>query len=245
MLRMSTFAEGVASRMRRVATAPFMLGSAKSMTMTSGRSLNAASTASWPSLASPRTRISGSSSSMRRNPRRTSAWSSTRRIVSSARGMRLLADDRRRYADQRASFASRQEFDFAAQHLRAFPHRDQPHAAPVLRAEADAMIFHFEGDAIRFEREAHGHALRARMPGDVRKRFLCDAIKMDADVAVQLAARAGFFVANGDSVLAFERGQVDVERAFETCFIEHHRMQRMRERAHFLQCGLHDFAHLL
>ena len=57
----------------RSASMPLNSGKAISITATAGRSSRANRTASSPSLASPTTLISGSSSSMRRNPRRTRA----------------------------------------------------------------------------------------------------------------------------------------------------------------------------
>src|SRR6202043_1058257 len=65
---------------------------AQSMTITFGRSSSASLMAWRPSPASPATVISGSSSRMRRNPRRTREWSSTNRTeILSGMGIKLLA----------------------------------------------------------------------------------------------------------------------------------------------------------
>ncbi len=50
MLSIRIAVSGAVRRIWRVATAPFMLGSAKSITTTRGLSAAASSTASWPSL---------------------------------------------------------------------------------------------------------------------------------------------------------------------------------------------------
>src|SRR5216683_15210 len=69
-----------------------MPGIAQSITITFGRSSSASLIAWTPSPASPATVISGSSSRMRRNPRRTREWSSTSKTeILSGMRIKLLA----------------------------------------------------------------------------------------------------------------------------------------------------------
>src|SRR5262249_51414227 len=134
-------------RIRAVATAPFMLGRAKSITTTLGCSLATCWTASWPSLASPTIEIPGSSSSIRRNPRRTRWWSSTSNTEMSDTCVRLLRDDRHGQPHNCAAAFAGNQFEPPMYQLGALAHRNQSHAAGVLGfAEADAVVFHFQHD---------------------------------------------------------------------------------------------------
>src|ERR1035441_4465287 len=80
MLRITTPTREFAARMRRVASMPFILGIAKSITTTSGASVSANRTLSRPSAASATTVMSLSRSSMARRPSRTTVWSSANKI---------------------------------------------------------------------------------------------------------------------------------------------------------------------
>src|SRR6185437_9407731 len=123
---------------------------AQSITTTLGLSSLARRTASVPSAASPVTSISGSSSRMRRNPRRTRLWSSTSKteILS---GMRLLLlsqffselFSRDRQPNQCTAGLGTNKFNGPAQQLRSFPHCYEPNSLfHGLHCESAAVIFH-------------------------------------------------------------------------------------------------------
>src|SRR5690348_368426 len=75
-LRIRISVRGASRRINRAASSPFRCGMLMSSTTTSGLSCLAASTASWPSTASPQTSNEGCVSSSDRTPRRTISWSS-------------------------------------------------------------------------------------------------------------------------------------------------------------------------
>src|SRR5450759_4952038 len=244
ILRIRMAVSGAARRMWRAATAPFMLGMAKSMTTTRGRSSAASCTAWWPSSASPTTVIAGSSSSRRRKPRRTRLWSSTRSTVICDSVMGLLRRGGYGEPDQRTAGSEILQVQQAVHQAGALAHRDQAHAIGVRVAEANAVIFHFEHDGFRQIPQAHRRAVGMRMLGDIVQRLLHDAVEVDGDGAVEFAGRAGLLVVYLNAGLFPEAGQVLIQRAFESDFVEDHRMQRVRQGAHLVESRLHDLLNL-
>src|ERR1035441_2715368 len=244
MLRIRMAVSGTACRMWRAATAPFMLGMAKSMTTTFGRSSAASCTAWWPSSASPTTVIAGSSSSMRRKPRRTRLWSSTSRTVIGGSVMGLQNSGGYREPDQRAAGTEVLQVQKAVHQSGALAHGDQAHAVSVRAWKANAVIFHFEHYGFRQIAHAHRRPVGMRMLGDIVQRLLHDAVEVDGDRAVEFARRAGLLVVYLNTRLFLKAGQVLIHRAFESDFVQDHRMQRVRQGAHLLERGLHDFLHL-
>src|SRR5260370_16594930 len=67
---------------------------------------------------------------------------------------------------------------------------------------------------------------------------------MYGHTAVELATGAGLLVVYFNARLLLEARQVLIERTFETDFVQDHRMQRVRQGAHFVEGGLHDLLHL-
>src|SRR5450759_2467562 len=244
ILRIRMAVSGAERRMWRAATAPFMLGMAKSMTTTRGRSSAASFTAWWPSSASPMTVIAGSSSSMRRKPRRTRLWSSTRSTVICDSVMGLLRRGGYGEPDQRTAGSEILQVQQAVHQAGALAHRDQAHAIGVRVAEANAVIFHFEHDGFRQIPQAHRRAVGMRMLGDIVQRLLHDAVEVDGDGAVEFAGRAGLLVVYLNARLFPEAGQVLIQRAFESDFVQDHRMQRVRQGAHLVESRLHDLLNL-
>src|ERR1035441_751306 len=244
ILRIRMAVSGAVRRMWRAATAPFMLGMAKSMTTTFGKSSAASCTAWWPSSASPTTVIAGSSSSMRRKPRRTRLWSSTSRTVIGGSVMGLLNSGGYREPDQRAAGTEVLQVQKAVHQSGALAHGDQAHAVSVRAWKANAVIFHFEHYGFRQIAHAHRRPVGMRMLGDIVQRLLHDAVEVDGDRAVEFARRAGLLVVYLNTRLFLKAGQVLIHRAFESDFVQDHRMQRVRQGAHLLERGLHDFLHL-
>src|SRR5579862_2288268 len=228
MLRINTAVSGYSSRMRRVATAPFILTSAKSITTTCGFRTPTASTASCPSLASPTTRTTGASSSRRRNPVRTKLWSSTSRTEISGSGMGHLRRQWHRHAHQHSALIALGEFDGAIHQPRPFAHRDQAQTLRELLLKSDALVLHLEHNCLCKETQPHRRALGLRMPGDVVQRFLNDAIEVNGNLPVQFAALARLLITYFNSRLPFEYRQVCVQRALEACLVENHGMQGVR-----------------
>src|SRR5664279_824701 len=177
ILRIRMAVSGAVRRMWRAATAPFMLGMAKSMTTTRGRSSRASCTAWWPSSASPTTLIAGSSSS--------------RSTVICGSVMGLLGRGGYGEPDQRTAGTAILQVQQAVHQAGALAHRDQAHAVSVRAAEADAVIFHFEHYGFRQIPQAHRRPVGMRMLGDIVQRLLHDAVEVDGDGAVELACRAG------------------------------------------------------
>src|ERR1019366_2779291 len=222
ILRIRMAVSGAARRIWRVATAPFMLGMAKSMTTTRGRSSAASCTAWWPSSASPTTVIDGSSSSMRRKPRRTRLWSSTRSTEICGSVMCLLNRGGHGEPDQRAAGTSILQVQKAVHQAGALAHGDQTHAVSVRSSEADALIFHFKHHRFRQIPQAHRRPVGLRMLGDVVERLLHYTVQVDGDLAVQFTCFAGLFVVYLNARLLLETGQVLIQRAFESDFVQNH-----------------------
>ena len=83
------------------------------------------------------------------------------------------------------------------------------------------------------------------MFGDIVQRFLHNAIEVNGHVAVQVLAASVLFVADADAGLFFETRQIQIQCAFQTGVVEHHGMQHLRQRANFVERGLHDVAHFI
>src|SRR6185437_14818674 len=235
MLSMRTFASGRRARMRRVATAPFMLGRAKSMTMTSGFKARADSTASDPALASPTTVMPGFALSLRRKAWRTRVWSSTSNTLMSVRCIRLRLIVRRGGPHQGATGFAAPKFNCPFDQVHPLPHRDQAEPMADLIRIADAFVFDFHNQRADVEPEAHGRAARLRMSHDIVQRLLHDAVQMDGNFLVGCVIAAFFFISDIQAGALLEARQVGRERAGKTGLIENRWMERLRERAHFFE----------
>src|SRR6185312_7581135 len=241
MLSMRTFASGRRARMRRVATAPFMLGRAKSMTMTSGFKARADSTASKPSLASPTTVMPGSSSSIRRKPWRTRLWSSTSNTLMSVCCIRLRLVVRRYGAHQSAACLAARKFNCPLDQVDALAHGDEAESVADFLGVADAFVFDFHHERVHIEPQAHYRAVRLGMPYDVVQRLLDDAVQMDRNFLVRFVILAFSLIGDMKAGALPETREISRERAGKPGFVEHRWMQRLRERAHFFERGLHNF----
>src|SRR4051812_44852116 len=203
MLSIRTFASGSASKMRRVATAPFILGSAKSITMTCGLSAIAATTASKPSLASPTTLIPVSSSSIRRKPFRTRLWSSTRSTLISVCGICLRSVIWCGCADKRAAHPSPQKFDGALHKVNPLAHRDQAQSMGHLLRISDSLILHLHHNDESSETKPNDCAAGFGMPNHIVERFLHNPIKMNGNLSIQIVVRAFFLVCDAHARALF------------------------------------------
>src|SRR5664280_658530 len=216
ILRIRMAVSGAVRRMWRAATAPFMLGMAKSITTTRDWSSAASCTAWWPSSASPTTVMAGSSSSMRRKPRRTRLWSSTRSTDMRGSVMGLLNSSGYREADQRTAGTAVFQIRKPIHQAGTLTHRDQAHSVGMGGSETDAPIFHFEHYGFRQIPQAHRRPVGLRVLGDVVEGLLHDAIEVDGDGAVEFPRRAGFFVVHLNTRLFLEAGQILIQCAFES-----------------------------
>src|SRR5690242_18981266 len=145
MLRMTTAVPGHEATIRLVASMPFMLGMAMSMTTTSGDCSSARRTLSRPSAASATIAKSGCFSSRARSPSRTTVWSS----ASSMRMGILFFGDRQlsqyRCSPPRMGF----DGDAATQPADALFHTEQPEASHVAGVESVAVVTDTEADPAR------------------------------------------------------------------------------------------------
>src|SRR5947209_3642016 len=180
--------------------------------------------ASSPSLASPRTWMSGASSRMRRKPRRTRLWSSTSSTVILS-GMRLRPVDWHLQLNQGPSFRGLQEFQGPADEFCAFAHGHQSYALlRALRIEAGAVVFDFQLQNFGIKPQADPGLLRSGVAGDVVQGFLQNAVDVDADIAVDRKRRSRFLIGYVNAGLPFHCGDVPVNGALESGFVEHDRM---------------------
>src|SRR5690349_6445062 len=212
MLRIRTAVSGAFFRISRVACTPSRPGIAISMTMTRGCSSCASLMASWPLVASPTTRISGSSSSMRRNPLRTRLWSSTSRTVIS-----LLIVIRQGHIQphQGAAFAGTQHFESPLQQFGALAHGRPPDAAARAAVlgfgNAAAAVLDLEVEPSGQESEAHDRGGRPRVAGQVIERFGEHAIDVNGHAIGNRGAVSLFLVSYLNSSLLLEDRQIPVD----------------------------------
>src|SRR5438270_6098968 len=211
MLSIRTMVSGNFSRIRRVASRPLMPGRAQSIKITRGRSFSDRRMASSPSPASPATAMSGSSSSMRRNPRRTRLWSSTNKteILS---GMRVRFLSWNLEAHQRATELRFQKLNSTAQQFCTLAHRNQAYSlfnSP--RFESRTVIFHLELQTLRQELQANPSLTSARMPRDVIQCFLQNAIDMNGGVTIHQKRFSRFLIGYVNPGLPFDRGNIPIE----------------------------------
>src|SRR5713101_3533817 len=245
MLSIKMVAAGSFARMVRVASMPLMPGSAQSITITFGLSSSARRTASLPSLASPTTEIAGSSSSMRRKPLRTNAWSSTSRTVSLT-PMRFCFLARNGQLQGRASAVALRKFQCRSNQFGAFAHAHESDTlVRSVRGKSFAMIFYLERQRMARKSQAHPRFLGARVPAYIVQRFLQHAVNLHAGIVVYAERRSRFFVVQFKAGLPLHGGNIPVERAFEALFLEQHRMKRLRQAANIVQRSLRDFANFL
>lgn len=159
--------------------------------------------------------------------------------------MRLFYSKRHSEADQSATARAGEKFDVTVDQLGSFAHGNQTHSLALAhRWKSDALIFHFENDCLGLIAKTHVGLFRFRVAGDIVESLLQHAVKMNRDIAVDVSAGTALLVSYCDSVLLFKSWEIDAERAFKSGVVEHHGMQRLRERADFVERGLHDVAHL-
>ena len=225
MLSIRTAAVESRARICRVATRPLVPGIAQSMTMTAGLSEAARAIASSPLLASPTTSIDGSSSSIRRNPRRTRLWSSASRTV-------ILSAMRNRHAkaNDGSPFLGTVELERASDQFGALAHRDQAQPTAGGRAaESFSMVFDFELQGIGCEAQAHPRLLRPGMPRDVVQGFLQHAVDMNGHGAVDGRRRTRTFIRYGNTQLPLQRGEIPFDGVFEPGLLENRGVERLRQ----------------
>src|SRR5207344_955663 len=164
-------------------------------------------TASSPSFASPMTLMCCSSSMIRRKPRRTSAWSSTRRTEILPRMLFHLLPWNSE-TNQGAAFARPQGLHGSTQDFRALTDRNQSDS--TFRSpgrEPFPVVFHIELERVVEEAEADPGPVCAGMPRHVVQRFLHDAIDVNTAPPGQRERSAGFFVGDGDTGMPLDCGQ--------------------------------------
>src|SRR5688572_4873136 len=216
------------------ACSPFISGIAMSMTTTSGSSFFTSVSPSRPLPASPITVMDWSSSRMRRNPCRTSAWSSTSTTRIGCRGLcsanacllfvllRCAGRPRghlqgHRDAHDRSAGRRWRERKLAAHQLRALAHADQADTPPPLPAlrfrwQAAPAVFNLELDPILRLAQADPGFGGARVPAHVGERFLDDAVDVDSSLGRHDADWAAFEEVGRDTVLASELLDVPLYR---------------------------------
>src|SRR5947208_9736281 len=151
MLRITTAQFGFCARMRRVASMPFMLGIAMSITTTSGDCSSASRMLSRPSAASATTVISVCFSSSARRPSRTTVWSSASSMRIGFMGRLGVEFGQRQIGfHQGAAAQLRIDSQLAAQPPDTLFHAEQSEAANETRIEAAAVVSDREVDPCPF-----------------------------------------------------------------------------------------------
>src|ERR1035438_429535 len=147
-------------------------------------------------------------------------------------GMGLLHVQRYGEPDYSAASGPRKKFDVSVYELGSLSHGNQSHSLILLHwRKSHSMVFHFEHHRLGLVAQPHFGLSRFRMARDVGQCFLQNPIEVDGHIAVDRSAGSALLVSYFDSVLFLKSRQIDAERALETGIVEHHRMQRLRERA--------------
>ena len=106
-----------------------------------------------------------------------------------------------------------------------------------------AVIFDFEFERFRQKIQPNLRLARTGMAGHVVESLLQHSIDVDRGISIHGKGRTGFQVAYVNPGLLFHGGNVPVQGAFQSGFVEHYRMERLREAAHLIERGLGDVAH--
>src|ERR1035438_1699131 len=153
--------------------------------------------------------MSGSSSSMRRKPRRTSWWSSTRRTEILGFDTRLLRRQRHREPNQCAASLPIQKLQPAMHQIGPLTHGNQAHAVGLSDVpEPHAMVFHFEHDRIGLVSQANRGVSRFRMPRQIVQRLLQNAEQVNGYLLIDRCRCAQCLVSDFDSRLLLEYGKM-------------------------------------
>src|SRR5215472_2258650 len=181
---------------------------------------------------------------MRRNPRRTRLWSSTRNTEIVFSDMNAFCH-RHSHAHQRAPGFNRFDFNIALHHPGPLTHRDKTQALPASLPDPHAFILHFESNGVGPKRQPHGRILRSGMARHIVQRLLRNAVEMSRYLAVEFSNAAGLFKGDLDTCLPLESRQIRIERALQPDLIERYRVKSMRERPDLFERRLNNLAHLL
>src|SRR5882724_1581949 len=229
MLSITTIAFGILARMRRVASIPLMPGSAQSITTTFGFNSRASRTASSPSLASPTTEIAASSSSMRRNPLRTSAWSSTSSTVSlSAMGLNFIGWHDQ--AHDRSTALASQNPQGSSHQFSALAHANQADTLMSrIRRKSPAAVLDFQVNGIDVKFQSHPRFLCSRVALHIIQRLLQHTIHLHSGSTIQRIRSPRFLIMYLQPGLMLDHWDVPIQGALESLFIEQHGMQCLRQ----------------
>src|SRR6185436_17218630 len=199
----TTRASGCRRRIALIASWPFIDGSCRSSSVTSGLWRWNCSTASTPLLASATTTMSGCSATMRRVPSRIRRWSSTHMTRTGATAVADGVDERAAWAgltgllrwngnegfDGGTGPGAADDLETAADTRRALAHRQQAEVLAGLARgqrlvgrEAAAVVAHGEAHAILLVVHDDLHLGRVPVADRVGDRFLADPEQLQIHV---------------------------------------------------------------
>src|SRR5439155_26694808 len=162
---------------------------------------------------------------MRRKPRRTRAWSSTRSTETLSR-MRYQLFSGHSQSNQHAALRWTSELDPACEQFCPFPHRHQSDPlSSFLHLESGTVIFNLNFQRFRQKSETYPRFIGARMPGNIVKCFLQYSIHVDCRIPINANWFTSFFIGYVKTLLSFHHQQLPVERGSEPRFIWHQRVQ--------------------
>src|SRR5665811_268510 len=177
MLRITTPTREFAARMRRVASMPFILGIARSITTTSGASVSASRTLSRPSAASATTVMSVSRSSMARRPSRTTVWSSANKIRINVMSIPLVQFGHRHHrVKQGPSPRLRTNREASSQTAHPLLHTQQAKASQETRIETRPVVLHGHVHLLMFPSNRDFHRARLGMANRIVHRLLHQSV---------------------------------------------------------------------
>src|SRR5689334_3540119 len=226
MLSIRTAVFGLARRIRRAASIPFIPGMATSIMTTSGECSAVICTHSRPSPASATTDMSGCRSSSARRPSRTMVWSSASKmrigmdLDGPEIGERKLGPNGRPQAELRVN---RQ---FAAQTAYALLHAEQTEAAHRFLIEADAVVLDGEQHTIAGILHGNIQGPGAGVARGVVERLLHKPINAGFVLVGQIVAVFAGIDPDVESGPLAHFASMPVERGHEAEIVQHGRTQK-------------------
>ena len=106
------------------------------------------------------------------------------------------------------------------------------------------MVLDFEPQLLRSKPQPHPGLIRARVTRNIIQSFLQNAIDVDRSTSIDRKRRSRFLVGYANSRLPFHHRQIPFDRLLKSGFFQHHRMQRLRKTADFIQRTLSNLANL-
>src|SRR5947209_9847591 len=106
------------------------------------------------------------------------------------------------------------------------------------------MVLYLELQTLWREPQTYPRFLRSGMARHVVQSLLQNTINMNCRAAMYGKRCSRFLVGYANSRLPFHHRQIPLDSRLEPSFVQHHRMQSLRQAANFVERGLRNLSHL-